>query len=286
MSIRAICWTETCKISDRQIGGAAVRTCGCGLDLDLASHVQQLLFPKGSPACGWACIGIRNRMVQALGGDFFDFITMPDGGQAVMIGDVTGHGLHASVVMSLVYGYIHHCAATVTTPDELVRQLNSFLLTFAERSRDLDHLFSSTIFFGVIDPQTLRMDYVNAGHPAPLAQRAGEVFSLTSTAPPVGFFRNPEIGTGTFQFARGDRLLLYTDGITEAINNEGVLFSLERLKGVLRRQDGDHQVFLQGLFAALDAFTGDAAFSDDCTAIVVDFQQQHPTLCQGCPHAR
>jgi phosphoserine phosphatase RsbU/P len=263
-----------------------LRTCGCGLDLDLASHVQQLLFPKGSPACGWACIGIRNRMVQALGGDFFDFITMPDGRQAVMIGDVTGHGLHASVVMSLVYGYIHHCAATVTTPDELVRQLNSFLLSFAERSRDLDHLFSSTIFFGIIDPQTLTMHYVNAGHPAPLAQRAGEIFALAATAPPVGFFRTPEVSTGTFQFQRGDRLLLYTDGITEATSREGVLFSQERLKGVLRRQENDHQAFLQGLFIALDDFTTLSSPTDDCTAIVVDFQQRHPTRCQGCPDAR
>lgn len=263
-----------------------MRTCGCGLDLDLASHVQQLLFPKGSPACGWACIGIRNRMVQGLGGDFFDFITMPNGGQAVMIGDVTGHGLHASVVMSLVYGYIHHCAATVTSSADLVRQLNEFLLSFAERSRDLDHLFSATIFFGIIDPHSLRMDFVNAGHPAPLAQRAGEIFSLPATAPPVGFFHTPEIATGTFQFNRGDRLLLYTDGITEAVNSQGVLFSQERLKGVLRGEKGDHQAFLQGLFAALDVFAEGTSPADDCTAIVVDFEQRHASLCQGCPHAR
>jgi phosphoserine phosphatase RsbU/P len=267
-------------------GILSVRTCGCGLDLDLARHVQQLLFPKGSPACGWACIGIRNRMVQGLGGDFFDFITMPDGGQAVMIGDVTGHGLHASVVMSLVYGYIHHCAAAITKPAELVRQLNGFLLSFAERSRELDHLFSTTIFFGIIDPRTLRMDFVNAGHPAPLAQRAGEIFSLPATAPPVGFFHSPEIATGTFQFHRGDRLLLYTDGITEASNGQGVLFSQERLKGALRKPKGDHQAFLQGLFAALEDFTGETLPTDDSTAIVVDFQESNPTRCQGCPHGR
>jgi phosphoserine phosphatase RsbU/P len=268
------------------MGVLPVRTCGCGLDLDLASHVQQLLFPKGSPACGWACIGIKNRMVQGLGGDFFDFITMPDGAQAVLIGDVTGHGLHASVVMSLVYGYIHHCAALITTPAELVRQLNSFLLSFAERSRDFDHLFSSTIFFGIIDPKTLRMEFVNAGHPAPLAQRADEIFALTSTAPPVGFFHSPEIATGTFQFDYGDRLLLYTDGITEAGNPLGVLFSQERLKAVLRGERRGHQTFLQGLFAVLEEFAGETPLDDDCTAIVVDFQERHPTLCQGCPHAR
>ena len=70
-------------------------------DLDLAGQVQRLLFPKSSPICDWNCIGVKNRMARSLGGDYFDFITMPDNCQIVFIGDVTGHGLHASVVMSL-----------------------------------------------------------------------------------------------------------------------------------------------------------------------------------------
>ena len=85
-------------------------------DVDLASSVQQLLFPKSSPVCSWCCIGVKNRMANGLGGDYFDFITMPDDCQTLLVGDVTGHGLSASVVMSLIYGFIHRAALESCSP--------------------------------------------------------------------------------------------------------------------------------------------------------------------------
>ena len=113
----------------------------------LAREVQQLLLPKGSPACAWYCMGVRNRMARDLGGDYFEFLTMPDDYQAIFIGDVTGHGLHASVVMALLYGFIHHASAGGSAPLETMSRVNAFLRTFAERSQRLDHLFSSTLFY-------------------------------------------------------------------------------------------------------------------------------------------
>ena len=80
------------------------------LNVKLAAEVQELLFPKSSPLCEWCCMGVKFRMAQGLGGDYFDFITAPDGCQFIMIGDVTGHGLHASVVMSLLYGFIYRAS--------------------------------------------------------------------------------------------------------------------------------------------------------------------------------
>ncbi len=246
-------------------------SCTCGLDVSLASHVQQLLFPKNSPLCNWCCIGTKNLMAQGLGGDYFDFITMPDGCQAVFIGDVTGHGLHASVVMSLLYGYIHRSSQEFCSPVDLVASVNHFLQTFAARSQVLDHYFSSTLFCASINPDTLAMDYVNAGHPAPLILRGGEVLTLPATGPPVGFFDDPGFGSGSFQFLKEDRFLLFTDGITEAANSEGDFFGVERLKGVLLEQDGDHQELLDRLFAALDDFGAATLPDDDRTAIIVEF---------------
>ncbi len=244
------------------------------LDIKLASHVQQILFPKASPACTWCCIGTKNRMALGLGGDYFDFINMPDDCQAVFIGDVTGHGLHASLVMALLYGFIHRSSRDICAPLDLVAHANEFLLSFAARSREYDYFFSSTLFCGIIDPRTLKMDYVNAGHPFPLVRRGDDIYSLTATAPPIGFFSRPEISRGTFQFAPGDRLLLYTDGITEAANGQGILFGRDRLKKVLLEKDGDHLHFLDELFAELAAFGTADPPSDDCTAIVVDFPHQ------------
>ncbi len=80
------------------------------LEVKLAGEVQKLLLPKGSPLCSWCCMAARSRMANVLGGDFYDFIELEDGCQILFIGDVTAHGLHASVVMTLVYGFIHRAA--------------------------------------------------------------------------------------------------------------------------------------------------------------------------------
>lgn len=76
-------------------------------DAHLAEQIQLLLLPKAPPVRDWCCIGVKNQMASGVGGDFFDFLPTVDGCQLVMIGDVTGHGVAASVVMSLLYGYIH-----------------------------------------------------------------------------------------------------------------------------------------------------------------------------------
>lgn len=241
------------------------------LEIDLATHVQQLLFPKSSPVCNWCCIGYKNRMAWGLGGDFFDFITMPDDCQAIFIGDVTGHGLHASVVMSLLYGFIHRSARAGCAPLATVREVNNFLQSFAIRSREFDHYFSATLFFGIINPETLEMHYVNAGHPAPLVRRGDTIFSLPTTAPPVGFFDDPKIGLQSFQFVKMDRFLLYTDGVSDATNSRGEPFGLERLQQVLQQNGDDHLEFLEQIFTALQRFGTDDPPVDDCTAIVLDF---------------
>lgn len=249
-----------------------LKPCDCGIEteIDLASHVQQLLFPKTSPVCDWCCIGTLNRMVQRLGGDFFDFITMPDGEQAVFIGDVTGHGVHASLVMSLLYGFFHRSARETPSPLELVRQGNDFLQDFAARSREFDHFFSASLFCGIIHPETLRMDYVNAGHPAPLVRRGENVISLLSTGPPIGFFDAPDISMGSFSFAPKDRFFLFTDGLTDAVAEEGSGAGRERLQQILLSHRGDHLSFLDEVFSPLRS----GSPGDDCTAIVIDFHDK------------
>lgn len=241
-------------------------------DIELARQVERLLFPRSSPACTWCCIGVKNRMAGVLGGDYFDFITMPDGCQALFVGDVTGHGLHASVVMSLLYGFIHHATLGSCDPRRLLEEVNTFLLRFAQRSQGLDQFFSSTLFFGTIDPGTLTMRYVNAGQVPGLVLRHGQVMELTTTAWPLGYFDSPHIEIATFRFEAGDRLLLHTDGITEAPNGDGERFGTERLKSLLTADGADHLEFLERLFGELRRFGVSDPPDDDCTAIVVDLR--------------
>ncbi len=254
--------------------------CDCGgeFEITLARHVQQLLFPKSSPSCHWCCFGVKNRMAHGLGGDYFDFLTMPDGCQAVILGDVTGHGLHASVVMSLLYGFIHRSCLKHCDPLEMVTEANGFLQSFARRSQIYDHFFSSTLFCGAIHPETLEMHYVNCGHLPPMVRREDRLFTLNSTGPPVGFFDHPEIELRTFRFEQNDRLLLYTDGISEAANREKTLFGLRRLSQLLMTSDLNYLEFLDHVFSELHKFGASNPPDDDCTAIVIDFHEFLPPV--------
>ncbi|HXE95913.1 MAG TPA: PP2C family protein-serine/threonine phosphatase [Dongiaceae bacterium] len=243
-----------------------------GPELDLAEKIQQLLLPKSSPSCTWCCIGVKNRMAARLGGDYFDFITMPDQCQSLFIGDVTGHGLHAAVVMSLIYGFIHRAAMGFCNPLELAQQVNNFLIDFSRRSQTIDQYFSSSLFYSIINPETLDMHYVNAGQVPGLVLREGNVTELPSTGPPLGFFETPEMHLQTFSLAINDRLLLHTDGIIETVNAAGEMFGLERLKKLLKSTAGaDYQEFLSLLFEAHLDFGVTELPEDDCSAIVIDF---------------
>lgn len=252
--------------------------CHCKLnnDVDLATRVQQLLFPRSTPVCDWCCIGVKNQMAGGLGGDFFDFIRMPDGCQTLFLGDVTGHGLHASVVMSLIYGYIHRATVGICDPLATVSGINSFLRSFADRSERLDHFFSTTLFFATIDPKSLHMHYINCGQVAPLIRRNEQLIRLEPTAPPLGFFEVPDIHQGSFTFRPGDRILLHTDGISEATNSRGEPFGSAGVEEALLTLAADHLEFLDGLYQRMLAFGCITPPRDDCTAIVLDFHNHLP----------
>ena len=246
--------------------------CHCDLnrDLSLAGKLQQMLLPRSSPVCSWCCIGIKNRMAQGLGGDFYDFLEMPDGCQALFIGDVTGHGPHASIVMSLIYGYIHGASLERCEPLAMVNGVNRLLRSYSRRSTTYDYLFSTTLFFAVIQPESLKMHYINCGHVPPLVRRGEELFRFGTTGPPLGFFEQPEIAAGSFAFRPGDRLLMYTDGISEAVNAAGEEYGRGRVEAALMELDGDHLEFLETADRCMRDFGCALPPADDCTAIVLD----------------
>ena len=240
------------------------------IEVLLAGKVQNLLFPKSPPVCNWCCIEFENRMSAVLGGDFFDFIPLENGCQALLIGDVTGHSVHASIVMSLVYGYLHRAVKGEWDPLSTVADLNLFLRTFAKRSARYDHFFSATLFFGLINPKTLTMRYVSAGHPAGLVRRRQSLLKLSTTGHPLGYFDHPELAEEVFTFEGGDRMLLYTDGLVDCLSLAGEVFGAARLEKFIMRQNGDHKEFLNALFKSFQEHLGGRSAADDCTAILVD----------------
>ncbi len=245
------------------------------IDMLLAGKVQGLLFPKSTLVCNWCCIEVENRMAAVLGGDFFDFIPLDDGCQAVLIGDVTGHSVHASIVMSLVYGYLHRAVRGVCDPLATVNDLNGFLRSFARRSARYDHFFSTTLFFGVINPQKLTMRYVNAGQPTGYIRRGQTLTKLSTTGHPLGYFDSPELEQQVVTFEPGDRLVLYTDGLIDCLSPGGEVFGTARLEDLIMRHVGTHTEFLKKLFSAFQAHLDGGPAVDDCTAIIVDLAKSH-----------
>lgn len=239
-------------------------------EMQLAGKVQSLLFPKSTPVCDWCCVGVNNRMATVLGGDFYDFIQLEDGCQVVLVGDVTGHGLHASIIMSLVYGYLHQTIQGDCDPLTIVTELNRFLRSFARRSSQYDHFFSATLFLGVIDPDDLNMRYVSAGHTTGLVRRADELLRLAASGHPLGYFDHPELVQKDFRFASEDRFLLYTDGLVDGLNSSGEVYGAGRLESLLLASDQGYLEFLRELFDQAIAHLGGQPVSDDCTAIVMD----------------
>lgn len=241
------------------------------LEVKLAGEIQKLLMPKSLPSCSWCGMAAKNRMADILGGDFYDFIELGSGRQVIFIGDVTGHGLHASVVMSLIYGFIHRATQEECDPHAVVGDLNAFLRTFARRTELLDHLFSATIFLGVIDPGSLKMHYVNAGHPVGLVLRKNELIRLPATSFPIGYFDQAEFRVESFTFESHDRLLLYTDGLADSCDAQGEMYGVGRLVDAFRRLEGNHVLFLERIFNEISKYQAGQPPFDDCTAIVIDF---------------
>jgi serine phosphatase RsbU (regulator of sigma subunit) len=120
------------------------------------------------------------------------------------------------------------------------------------------------------------MNYVNCGHVHPLIRRQERLFRLKTTAPPLGFFSDPKIELGSIQLLPADRLLLYTDGISEAENPKGEQFGHARIEAALMELDGDHLEFLEAVYQRILNFNSVLPPNDDSTAIVFDIHRPMP----------
>jgi len=173
---------------------------------------QEALLPKSCPSCGHAAIAAAFRAAEGvLGGDFHDAVPL-GGADAYVIGDVTGHGLSASLVMAVLFGSIHEGLRHSWHPCEILEHQHGLLATLGARAGG-PRLFSATVFVGVLTAAGA-LTYANAGHPPPLLLRTGQrPVTLDAVLPPLGLVEPTACHETTVQLAPGDRVLLYTDGL-------------------------------------------------------------------------
>jgi sigma-B regulation protein RsbU (phosphoserine phosphatase) len=240
------------------------------LDLALAAELQAALLPKSCPSsCVHQVAAARNRMCSHVGGDFYDFIRINQDQTALVIGDVVGHGVRASLIMAQIMGYLRSRSRDHARPVRMVTRLNEMLLDLGEKTNSV---MSCSAFYMLLDHPTGVGFLVNAGHPRPYLcdRNTCEVVSLGSGDLLLGVERiEPTQMCHTFE--PGQRLVLYTDGTVEAANPAADRFGQRRLQDVITAHtQSDADQLADAVFKAVADFRGSAEQEDDETVVVVD----------------
>jgi phosphoserine phosphatase RsbU/P len=233
-------------------------------ELRIAAEIQRALLPPGHHTGRfYEAIG-TSLPSRSIGGDFFDFTERPDGSFGFAVGDVSGKGPAAALLTAKIQGLLG-AGADTGTPAEIMQTVNRGLTRRAIESR------YATIFSAMLTPGGL-LTFCNAGHNPPLLFGGGRVRRLESGSMPVGMFDFAQYTDATEPLTPGNVLVVYSDGVTEALNVEGQEFGEERLAALLeRRYADDASVILEAIVAEVQAFARGAAQHDDVTAMVVKF---------------
>lgn len=234
--------------------------------LQVARRVQQRLYPEAAPRVPGLDIHGRAFVADATGGDYFDFVPLAGDRLALVIGDVSGHGLDSALVMAELRAILRSTARTLSDPAEILTVVNGVLVADTEDSR-----FATALVAAVHLP-TLAVRYASAGHtPGFVLDAHGRVRAeLPALGPPLGLFADTEYAARDgITLAPGDRLLLYTDGATESESPLGIAFGSERLLDVVRSQgSAGASRIVAAVHGAVRAFTGAAPQQDDVTVVV------------------
>lgn len=234
-------------------------------ELEIASQVQQRLFPKRAPDVEGLDLAGCCVPAQSVGGDYYDFLTTPDGAVGLAIGDVAGKGVPAALLMAGLQASLRGLIlGGVTDLRELMAKLNLLVYEASPANR------FATFFYGVYDPAAGALRYSSAGHnPSLLLRAAGECHWLKTPGVGLGMTRRSRYEQAEIGLESGDTLVLYTDGVTEARNEQGEEFGEDRLLEALQAAPaGGAQLVVDHVLEAVKRFAAGAPQHDDITLIV------------------
>jgi sigma-B regulation protein RsbU (phosphoserine phosphatase) len=234
-------------------------------DLEIAREVQERLFPQSYPPIEGIDYAGYCRPAQGIGGDYYDFVPLRDGSLGIAIGDISGKGVAAALLMANLQASLRgQTLAEVAELPVLMRNINQMMYEASLSNK------YATFFYGEYCPHSQRLDYVNAGHNAPMVLRDEECLRLEATGPVVGLLNQASFEAGHIDLMPGDLLIGFTDGISEAQSGDEQEWQEERLLDALRRARGCcARNVIETVFTEADAFTEGAPQFDDMTLVVV-----------------
>ncbi len=235
-------------------------------DMQSAKVIQQHLQPRNVPVHPGLEIAALQLTCKEVGGDYYDFVELERGKIGFLIGDVAGKGVSASLIMSNVQAIFRKEASQQESPAATLKTINAHLSTLSSASGRF-----ISIFYGILDPETLRLTYSNGGHCRPIVRNAaGNGYELAEGGLFVGPFPDMEWNDTSVQLSRGDLLCFYTDGVSEAYDvGEREQFGEERILEFLKQTTGTSEKVLQSLLEACQSYVGTRPFADDWTVIIL-----------------
>ncbi len=235
-------------------------------DIKIAADIQKALLPHHLPEVEGLGIAASTIQSKQVGGDLYDVSMFASGRVSITIGDVSGKGVPAAILMANLYASYKGLARTNLPVEELVNQLNLLIYNATDNDR------YATFFYGVYDPKDRQMAYCNGGHNSPLVIRSdGNIELLETGGPAIGFVTDAEYKSGKVKFNVGDYLLLYTDGVTEAENRNGDFYEIEKLLETALKSLGKSATEMHdNIIQDLHKFSkGSKSKSDDVTLISI-----------------
>ena len=235
-------------------------------ELELARQVQLSMIPRAFPAVPGITFAASYEPARQVGGDFYDVIPLDDGRIALIIADVADKGLPAALYMAQTRSLIQAVARHSDTPAETLQRVNGLLRELGEQDMFV------TVFYAIMDKERRRLTYVRAGHEHPFLVRDGRVLPLGGRGMVLGLFDSPAFMAleESLELQAGDKLVLYTDGLTDVINPAGEMPAHDRLAALVAAHAVEPPAGMcRALFADLTAWRGSAAQFDDMALLVV-----------------
>ncbi len=242
-------------------------------EMESAAQIQRTFLPKEEPSgirAGNFEVSAIMKPAKAVGGDFYDYFQIGEEKLAFVIGDVSGKGVAAALFMSVSRTVLRTVAFELDDPGAVLSKVNTIL------SRDNSEGMFVTVFYAVLELQTGNLSYTSAGHDDGLLIRSsGDCEALGYMGPAIGLFEGIEYPTAARELRLGDTVVLLTDGITEAFNIDGRVFSIDRVvRSITRRKFGSAKELVHSLADEVAHFSEGTEQSDDITCIVTRFKGQ------------